>query len=155
MIDSNTVMWLITGAETAIVAPLIVVFARRSGWPYMRVPAALAAPGFVLLHGAIIISLTRQLPAVGALGLHVVLLLGALAFWAPIVGSERIDPAARLVYLFLSSPALDLAGVFVIVLGDASGGLAMIVGMLPMNIYAVFMLWQWVTEEERLVDQSS
>lgn len=59
-----------------------------------------------------------------------------------------------MLYLFLSAPALDLAGVMVVILGDAPGGLAMIVGMLPAGGIAIVVTWQWVTrEEEDLTEQ--
>jgi hypothetical protein len=45
-------------------------------------------------------------------------------------------------------PAMDLAGVFVVLHGDAAGGLAMIVAMLPVGCAAVATTWHWLVTEQ-------
>lgn len=116
-------------------------------------PAGIALPGFVLLHGGITYLLTRHPTPAGWLLLHVPLLVGAVVYWLPVLGTARrlADPL-RVLYLFLSAPALDLAGVMVVILGDGAGGLAMIAGMLPAGGIAVLVTWQWITREDDFAD---
>jgi cytochrome c oxidase assembly factor CtaG len=47
-------------------------------------------------------------------------------------------------------PSLDLAGVVIVLRGDAAGGLAMIVGMLPVGVAAVALCWRWIIHEEQV-----
>jgi hypothetical protein len=53
-----------------------------------------------------------------------------------------------MIYLFASMPAMDLAGVFVVLHGDSAGGLAMIVAMLPVGVAALVTTWHWVLTEQ-------
>jgi hypothetical protein len=77
-----------------------------------------------------------------------VLIAISLVFWLPVIGrSRRLSDAGQTVYLFLAMPAMDLAGVFVVLHGDATGGLAMIVAMLPVGGAAVLLTWRWMLAE--------
>ena len=81
---------------------------------------------------------------------QLVLLLSAVLFWAPVLGSRhRLPDAGRTVYLYTAMPLLDLAGVWRVIVGDSAGGLSMIVGMLPMGFAAVVVTWRWINREER------
>jgi hypothetical protein len=53
------------------------------------------------------------------------------------------------IYLFAAMPLLDLAGVWLVATGDSIGGVAMIVGMLPMAGFTVLLMWRWIAAEER------
>jgi hypothetical protein len=59
------------------------------------------------------------------------------------------------VYLFLAGPLLDLAGVWLVARGDRAGGLAMVVGMLPIGVAALVVTWRWVVGEEKAAASSS
>lgn len=138
--------WAVTGAVTGVLAPGILLLTRnRTGWQRLAPPAAIAGPAFVLLHGAITISLLAGFGWPAWLGLHVALLAGSLVYWLVL---RRLDGAGQFLYLFLTSPLLDLAGVIIVALGQPTYGIAMIVGMLPLNAVAVFVAWRWLTEEE-------
>lgn len=145
--------WAVTGAVTGVAAPTLLLAARRQGVGRVpELPGALCGPAFVLLHGAITLSLTGGLGVASWAVLHAILLLGAALYWRPVLGpGRRLDGAERFLYLFLTSPLLDLAGVAVVALGHPDEGLAMIVGMLPLNVGSVIVTWQWITEEESLV----
>jgi cytochrome c oxidase assembly factor CtaG len=140
------------GLLVSVLAPALVRAGRRTATICdLTWPAWVALPGFVALHGALTVVIEIRAPA---LPLHVVLdlvlLLGAVIFWAPVFGAgrHRLDDAGRCVYLFLAAPALDLAGVVVVARGDSAGGLAMIVGMLPLGLMAVFLTWRWLRADE-------
>ncbi|WP_211330413.1 hypothetical protein [Prauserella muralis] len=139
------------GLLVSVAAPVLVL-ATRERVPWRRVPAPPAAvlPGFVVLHGIVtIVPAHWHLPAPVDGLLHAVLLAGAVVFWLPVVGPRRPGEAARAVYLFLAGPSLDLAAIYLIIQGDSAGGLAMIVGMLPIGLAAMAVTWRWITEEER------
>jgi cytochrome c oxidase assembly factor CtaG len=84
---------------------------------------------------------------------HLGLLIVSLWFWLPVIGPRPLTEAAQCVYLFLAMPTMDLAGVYVVLHGDAGGGLAMIVAMLPVGVVAVVRTWQWIVREERLASR--
>lgn len=142
--------WAATGLVTAVVAPgLLLATGRHVHWGRLALPAGVALPAFVLLHAGITFLLTRHPPPAVWLILHVPLLAGALVYWLPVLGTvRRLSDPLRVLYLFLSAPTLDLAGVMVVVLGDGPGGLAMIVGMLPAGGIAVLVTWQWISQED-------
>jgi hypothetical protein len=72
-----------------------------------------------------------------------------MLFWAPILGiRRRLPDAGRMLYLYVALPLLDLAGVWLVAVGDSPGGLSMIVGMLPMGAAAVVITWNWISREE-------
>jgi hypothetical protein len=102
---------------------------------------------FVLLHAAVTIGGDRfGLLATAAL------LVGAVTFWMPVLGvHRRLGDGGRVLYLFLAMPMLDTAGVWMVAAGDSAGGLAMIVGMLPMAGIAMAITWRWITAEDRRV----
>ncbi|MFD2420692.1 hypothetical protein [Amycolatopsis pigmentata] len=144
------------GLLTSVVAPGIVMAGRRFV-PWRRVPAqpVLVLPLFLALHAAITIAMGVAEFAVPAdLALHGLLLVAAMWFWLPVLQPRPGAPdAARTVYLFLAGPSLDLAAVYLIIRGNEPGGLAMIVGMLPLGIAAVAVTWRWMAREDRLARQ--
>ncbi|MTD57002.1 hypothetical protein GKO32_23945 [Amycolatopsis sp. RM579] len=82
--------------------------------------------------------------------LHGVLLAGAIVFWLPVLVPRKGFPEpARGVYLFLAAPSLDLAAVYLVIAGHEAGGLAMIVGMMPLCLAAVGVAWRWIVREEQ------
>jgi cytochrome c oxidase assembly factor CtaG len=135
------------GLLVSALAPLLLVGLRIALPPLEppAPPAAGALAGFVVLHAAMTFGLLRPLDTAAP----IVLLLGALVFWAPVLGSRRLPPAHRIVYLFAAMPSLDLPGVWLVARGDGPGGIAMILGMLPIGLLAVVQLWRWATAEER------
>jgi cytochrome c oxidase assembly factor CtaG len=142
------------GLLVSVAAPALVLLGRhlrvaRAG----DLPVWLVLPGFVVLHGALILVMEVDEPSTLAhAGLDLLLLAGAVLFWLPVlgVGRHRLDDAGRCVYLFVAAPALDLAGVIVVARGNSAGGLAMIVAMLPIGLVAVGLTWQWLRAEEAL-----
>ncbi len=111
-------------------------------------PAVVTLPAFVVLHAAI----TLGGAALGAFFGPAVLLVGAVAFWTPVFGvRRRLSDGTRALYLYLAMPMLDLAGVWRVATGDSDGGLAMIVGMLPMAAITLAITWRWITAEDRRV----
>jgi hypothetical protein len=140
------------GLISSVLAPLLVwLTAGSTLWNRVpRLPARTFAC-FVVLHAAVTIGMTRDLPmAVMALG-RPVLLAGACLFWLPVLGPARLRLAGprRCLYLFLAGPVLDLPALWLIAHGDDAGGLAMITAMLPLNAAALALTWQWVEGEER------
>lgn len=144
------------GAVTSMLAPGLVLLSHHTervwDWDRLALPAAAALPLFVAGHATITITLANvDLPDVSAMCLHVLLLLGAIVYWLPVLGRRhRLSDPARSAYLFLSAPVLDLAGVWLVAQGDSPGGLAMIVAMLPIGLMAVVVTWRWISREERL-----
>ncbi|HEX6469396.1 MAG TPA: hypothetical protein VF069_09895 [Streptosporangiaceae bacterium] len=143
------------GVATSVLAPALVVLARNVRRPWnpdrFAVPAAVAWPLFVAAHTAIMIPMGVGDPPVAAdLGLHAVLMACAVLFWLPVLGlRRRLSDPGRMLYLFLAAPVLDLAGVWIVAEGNSAGGLAMIVGMLPLGVAAVATTWRWIAREER------
>lgn len=135
------------GLLVAVVAPAVlrVALVVAPGLDRRRPHAALVLGGFVVLHAVDTLGTATAWNGAALL----VLLLGALVFWTPVLGDRRLPPAQQVVYLFAAMPLLDLAGVWLVARGDSVGGLAMIVGMLPMAGFAVAVTWRWVTAEER------
>lgn len=108
-------------------------------------------PGFVALHAVVVVvehnaEPSAALNAVLRLGLF----CGAVLFWAPVLGRRnRLPDTGRTLYLYTAMPLLDLAGVWLVAVGDSPGGLAMIAGMIPMGLAAVIVTWNWINLEER------
>jgi cytochrome c oxidase assembly factor CtaG len=152
-VHGDVVGWVVSGAVVGVVAPGVLLGTRRRiRWDALALPAVPSLVGFVLLHALITFALTRHPPAGTWVALHVPLLVGAIVYWLPVFGTRRRLPdALRVLYLFLSAPPLDLSGVMVVILGDPSGGVAMIVGMLPAGLVAVAVTWQWINQEEDVV----
>lgn len=149
----DVVAWVATGLVTSVLAPALTLLrTRRFTVDSLTVPGAVALPGFVVLHGLVAYLLTRSVPVPAWLGLHVVLLAGAVLFWLPVFGrTRRLSDPLRVLYLFLSMMPLDLTGVLVIVLGDHAGGLAMIIAMQPAAVLTLIVTWRWVTNEEAVL----
>jgi len=143
--SAHVVHMVTMGLLVSGVAPMLAYVARHTTLDRLAPPAVVALPAFAVLHGALTIT-----GAGGPLA-EAVLLAGAVVLWMPVVGTRRRLPdAGRAVYLFLAGPLLDLAGVWLVATGDGPGGLAMIVGMLPIGIAAIVVTWRWITSEERL-----
>ncbi|PRX43424.1 hypothetical protein B0I33_11542 [Prauserella shujinwangii] len=139
------------GLLTSVVAPaLLLLTARHLPWHRVPAPPLLVLTGFVLLHGlVVVVSAGHHLAAGADLALHAGLLLAAMVFWLPVLGpGRRLPDALRSVYLFVAGPALDLAAIYVIIIGHSAAGLAMIVGMLPIPLAAIGITWRWITREE-------
>jgi hypothetical protein len=141
------------GLLVAVFAPALLVLISRALPQLDRwtVPATVALPGFVILHAAVTVYTSRgPVPPLLDLATHFALLVGAMLFWAPVLGiRRRLPDPGRMLYLYLALPLLDLAGVWLVAVGDRPGGLSMIVGMLPMGVAAVVITWSWISREER------
>jgi cytochrome c oxidase assembly factor CtaG len=137
------------GALVSLLAPLVVLLTRhRVAWS----PGWAALPGFAALHSVVMVWMdVREPPLFLHLALDTVLVAGAALFWLPVLGTRRLDDLTRAVYLFLAAPALDLSGVVIVARGNAAGGLAMIVAMLPIGLTAVVLTWRVMVAEERSV----
>lgn len=144
-------LWVVTGLVPSVIAPLLLLAVRgRLHVAPRRWPVGVVAAAFVLLHTGVTLSLLRPMSPVTWAGLHVLLLLGAVAYWLPVLSRPpRLVGVGPFVYLALSSPFLDFAGVAVVVLGSPAGGVAMILAMLPINTAAVVCLWRSMVNEER------
>jgi hypothetical protein len=143
----------IMGLMVSAIAPALLLVLIRA-FPQLdrcTVPAAVALPGFVGLHAAVTVYADRNpVPSPLDTAAHLALLVGAMLFWAPVLGvRRRLPDAGRMAYLYLALPLLDLAGVWLVAVGDSPGGLSMIVGMLPMGVAAVAVTWNWISREER------
>lgn len=142
----------VMGLLVSVVAPAVVLGLLRAAPSLDRatVPAAVAFPAFAVLHAVVTMYTHGPVPPVADVVAHVALLVGAVLFWAPVLGvRRRLPDGVRAVYLYAAMPVLDLAGVWVVAVGDNAGGLAMIVGMLPMALAAVVITWRWISAEER------
>jgi hypothetical protein len=139
------------GLITSVLAPSAILLSRPwLRWRVLSWPAAVALPFFLVLHGTVMIWMEISEPApLEHAGMDALLFVGAIAFWLPVLGSvRRLDPIGRCVYLYLAAPTLDLAGVVIVARGDSAGGLAMIVGMLPIGLAAVALTWRLLQEDE-------
>jgi hypothetical protein len=143
----------LTGLAVSCLVPALLLATRgRTPWDRLPVHPALALPLFVLVHAADTVgeALLRPAPALRLLFLTALLLTSVL-YWMPVLGGPyRLSGPGRCLYLYLSAPCLDLPAVLLITLGQAAGGLAMIVTMLPIGCAAMAATWRWITEEERL-----
>lgn len=140
------------GLETSVVAPALLIATRdRLPWHAVALPAAVALPLFLVVHAAITIGMAfHEPPAIEHLALHGLLLLVAFWFWRPVFGrTRRLSDPGRVAYLFLAMPTMDLAGVYVVLQGDSTGGIAMIVAMLPVGFTTLTLAWRWLISEER------
>ncbi|MEV8066551.1 hypothetical protein AB0P32_10455 [Streptomyces sp. NPDC085995] len=148
----------LSGFVLAAVVPGVVRFTRRSPlWQRVSVPAGVALPLLVLLHGWAVLGEPLHTGAPGgAVVTEPLLLAGAVLFWLPVLAHtrHRLDDAGRCLYLFLAAPLLDLPAVVVVAAGRSAEGIAMIVGMLPVGIAAAVFTWSWVNREERLATVS-
>ncbi|GAA2864020.1 hypothetical protein GCM10010472_21610 [Pseudonocardia halophobica] len=131
------------GLLVSVLAPLLLLLLRALRVEPPALPAPVVAPAFVLLHAA-----ASLVPALAGIA-PVLLLAGGVLFWTPVLGRPRLSPAGRIVYLFATMPALDLPGVWLVARGDGPGGIAMVLGMLPIGLAALGLAWRWMTDEER------
>ena len=140
----------IMGLVVTVVAPVIAAAlpeppVRWTGW-------RVAAPVMALLaaHAGVLVAMERyRSTAPFGLALHTALVVCAVLFWTPVLGSHRISDAARCVYLFLAGPVLDLPALYLIARGQSDVGIAMVTGMLPLPMAAVCFFYAWMRKEER------
>jgi hypothetical protein len=148
--SSDAAEMAVMGLDTSVLAPAIILLSRSwRGWRVLAWPATLALPAFVIAHAAVTVWMTVTMPPWSAdLAFQALLIAISFVFWLPVIGrSRRLSDGGQMVYLFLAMPAMDLAGVFVVLHGDATGGLAMIVAMLPVGGAAVLLTWRWMLAE--------
>lgn len=127
-------------ARASLVRPLVV-------WPMFVVAQWVA-------HVPVVIDAVEAEPALHAAE-HTLLLATAIAFWTPALdrvpaGSRRLGPGGRALYLFAAVPAIDLAAVILMVAGEPGAGVAMLAGMMPLALAAVWASWRWIVTEERV-----
>lgn len=139
------------GLLISFVVPMIMLGSRRRvGWDRAAVPAAVAAPVLVGTHALYTALVIVQPPALITLAVDVALLGAAVLFWLPVIGMRRRCTGPGLfVYLFLTLPFLDVAAVYLVSRGHVGGGLAMLVGMLPLALAAIGVVLRWLLNEER------
>jgi cytochrome c oxidase assembly factor CtaG len=141
------------GVTVSVMAPAVVLAVgdRLPGF-LSRLPAPVTLAAFVVLHDTIMVTGPYVSPQVHLL-FWLAVFAGAMVFWLPVVGPHRISDAGRLVYLFVACPALDMSAVAMIgMTGDEAGGLAMILGMLPIGAVELVLFWRWAMREERLAE---
>ena len=153
----EAVHMVLMGLLVSVAPPAVILPTRRYyDWHAFSVPAWFALPAFVVVHGAIMLTMddVESRPLL-SYPVHTALFLGAVMFWLPVLGRvRRLSEAGRCVYLFVAAPTLDLAGVVMVAQGKAVGGLSMIVGMLPIGLITVWLTWRWVVADERSVRAS-
>lgn len=148
----------LTGLTVSCLVPALLLATRdRPLWSRVAVRPAIALPLFVLTHAGVTVGEMLLHPGpVLRLAFLAALLASCVLFWLPVVGpAHRLSGSGCCLYLYLSAPCLDLPAVFLITLGHALGGLAMIVTMLPVGLAAMVSTWRWITEEERLAETVS
>lgn len=149
----DTLEMAVMGLDVAVVAPALYFATRRwIRWDRLYVlPAAAILVAFWVVHAAITIGMAYVMPPPFLdVSFHIALIVSSVAFWLPVIGKHRLSEAGQMAYLFIAMPALDLAGVWIVAQGDAGGGLAMIVGMLPLGVWAIWLSWRWMSREEAL-----
>jgi cytochrome c oxidase assembly factor CtaG len=152
-----TLEMAVMGLDVAVVAPAVYLLTRRwVPWDRLgRLPAAAILLGYWMVHAAITIGMAYAMPPpLPDAGFHLVLIATSVVFWLPVVGRNRLSDAGQMAYLFIAMPALDLAGVWIVGQGDSGGGLAMIVGMLPLALWTLYVSWRWMSREEREAAQA-
>ncbi|MDR7301439.1 hypothetical protein [Haloactinomyces albus] len=151
--SAHMVHMAMMGLLVSVAAPTLLLVLARIAPRLDRwtVPAAVVLPGFVLLHAAVTVwDHSARLPPLLDAAMPVAMLGGAVLFWAPVLGARhRLPDTGRTLYLYTAMPLLDLAGVWLVVVGDSAGGLSMIAGMLPLGVIAVVVTWNWIHREER------
>ncbi|WP_245979856.1 hypothetical protein [Streptomyces diacarni] len=151
-------IWTMAGTGLLLSAVLPGLLLAARGWlPWdgaarrLSPPPGAALSGFVLAHAAVTLAESFLAPGtVARSAMYAVLVAAGLAFWLPVLGpGRRLSDAERCLYLFVAAPLLDVPVVATLARGHAAGGLAMIVGMLPVGLAAAALTWRWVTAEER------
>lgn len=133
------------------VAPAAVWLARRTGKaaPLDRTPSLVALFGFVVVHDVTMAWMVSRNPSgVTDVAAHVLLGLGAVQFWAPVIGG-RLGPPAKVVYLFGASMGLDFTAIYLIAIGCSLAGVSMVMLMLPVPFAGAYVLTRWAVAEER------
>lgn len=132
-------------------APAAVWLARRTGkgTPLDRTPSLMALLAFVVVHDVTMAWMVSRNPSsVTDVAAHVLLGLGAVQFWAPVIGG-RLRPAAKVVYLFGASMGLDFTAIYLIAIGYSLAGVSMVMLMLPVPFAGAYVLTRWAVTEER------
>lgn len=167
---------IVSHALVAVVAAPLLVLAAPPGAllavvPRSRRPAALALAqrrplswllgpvvawsAFVAAHWvALLVAGDGHVHGLAHLGLHALLLVTGLLFWAQVLGAgpvpRPLGGGAAGLYLFLAMPAADLTAVWLMARGDTGAVGLMLAAMLPLGIAAVAVSWSWIVREERL-----
>ena len=141
------------GLAMAVIAPLLALYFSGRVAKIVRVLArhpALVLTAFVFEHAALIAAMTGYWSPAWLTGLlRISLVVIAVAFWLPVVDRNGLGDAARIVYLFIAGPLLDLPALYLIASGRSAAGIAMIVTMLPIPLAAVTAVYSWMRREER------
>jgi len=141
----------------SVVAPLIALGACRSRAARALLPrASVAWVAFLVsqwvAHVPSVIERVDADPAVHAAE-QAILMAAAVAFWAHALGAPRgtgsLGPAARAGYLLAAVPAADLTALMLMAAGEGPAAVAMLAGMLPLPLAAIWATWAWVAGEER------
>jgi len=142
------------GLVMAVIAPLLALYfsghVAKIGRVLARHPA-LVLIAFVFDHAALMAAMTGDWSPAWLTGLlRISLVVIAVAFWLPVVDRVNgLGDAARVVYLFIAGPLLDLPALYLIASGRSAAGIAMIVTMLPIPLAAVAAVYSWMRREER------
>jgi cytochrome c oxidase assembly factor CtaG len=138
-------------------APLIAIGALRSQAACRRLPrASVAWIAFIasqwLAHVPWMIDRLEANPWLHVAE-HALLLAAAVAFWAHALGAPRgaasLGPAERAGYLLAAVPAADLTALMLMAAGEGPAAVAMLAGMLPLSVAAIWAAWAWIAGEER------
>jgi len=135
---------------TSVVAPVLVLAFRGSA-PRVRPLAA-----WVLFVGTLwALNVPRVLdwittrPAAYVVA-GVVVLAVSFVFWAPVLGRRRsLRGLVAGAYLIAAGMATDLIGAWYMAMGETAAGVAMVVGMIPLGVAAVVLMWSGLVDEER------
>lgn len=151
--NSGVVDAAVMGIAMAAIAPLLALYFYSRIGRLVRVLArhpVLLVLVFVFSHAAFMGAMSGTWSAAWLTGLlRVLLIVVAVAFWLPVVDRVNgLGDAARVVYLFVAGPLLDLPALYLIAAGQSAAGLAMIVAMLPIPVAAVAAVYSWVRREE-------
>jgi hypothetical protein len=80
----------------------------------------------------------------------VVLVGVSFVFWAPLLGRRRsLRGLAAGAYLISAGMATDLIGAWYMAMGETVAGVVMVVGMIPLGVAAVVLMWTALVDEER------
>jgi cytochrome c oxidase assembly factor CtaG len=139
------------GLTMTVVCPLLVLAVRRRGWLRSLGPHPVwTFAAFFVSHTSITLAMAYDHATWVQVVLWLAMVPAGFAFYQPVFGARPMSDAARCVYLFTSGPCLDLAAVALIfAFHDAVGGIALIVGMLPLGLTAMATTWRWAQREER------
>jgi cytochrome c oxidase assembly factor CtaG len=135
---------------TSVFAPALVL-AFRSAAPRVRPLAAWA-----LFVGALwALNVPRVLDWIAMrpaayVAAGIVVLAVSVVFWSPVLGRRRsLRGLAAGAYLIAAGMATDLIAAWYMAMGETAAGVAMVVGMLPLGVAAVVLMWRGLVDEER------